>query len=195
MSKEYRGAPPDNRTATRKRIPGQKREEDMASEPMDFAEFYASAKDDCLRAVLASTGDLPAAEDLVAEAFARAWAAWRKVSGHPSPRAWVVRTALNTRVSWWRRRHREVALGQADGLAAVTGGGDGDPVDTQLMASVARLPLRQRQVVGLRLFLDLDTARTAEVLGIAPGTVTAHMARAMAALREEFTSARGQEKR
>ena len=166
----------------------------MASEPMDFAEFYASAKDDCLRAVLASAGDLPTAEDLVAEAFARAWAAWRKVSRHPAPQAWVVRTALNTRVSWWRRRHREVALGQADGPAAASASDGGDLVDTQLMAALLRLPLRQRQVVGLRLFLDLDTARTAEVLGIAPGTVTAHMARAIAALREEFTSARGQEK-
>ena len=165
----------------------------MASETLDFAEFYASAKDDCLRAVLASTGDRQAAEDLVAEAFARAWAAWRRVSRHPAPRAWVVRTALNTWVSWWRRRHREVALAQADGLAAAPGGEDAEPVDRQLMAALMRLPLRQRQVVGLRLFLDLDTARTAEVLGIAPGTVTAHLTRAIAALREEFTSARGQE--
>jgi RNA polymerase sigma-70 factor (sigma-E family) len=166
----------------------------MASEPVDFAEFYASSKDDCLRAVLASTGDTQAAEDLVAEAFARAWAAWRSVSRHPAPRAWVVRTALNTRVSWWRRRQREVALGQADGPASASGGDGGDPIDTQLMAAVARLPLRQRQVVGLRLFLDLDTARTAEVLGIAPGTVTAHLTRAITALRGEFTPARGQEK-
>jgi RNA polymerase sigma-70 factor (sigma-E family) len=166
----------------------------MVREAMDFAEFYASSKDDCLRAVLASTGDRQAAEDLVAEAFARAWAAWRHVSRHPAPRAWVVRTALNTRVSWWwRRRRREVALGQADGLAVAPGGEDADPVDRQLMAALLRLPLRQRQVVGLRLFLDLDTARTAEVLGIAPGTVTAHMSRAIAALREELTSARGQE--
>jgi DNA-directed RNA polymerase specialized sigma24 family protein len=167
----------------------------MASDTLDFAEFYVSAKDDCLRAVLASTGDLPTAEDLVAEEFACAWAAWRTVSRHPAPRAWVVRTALNTRVSWWRRRRREVPLGQADGPVGASGGDGGDPVDTQLMAAVARLPLRQRQVVGLRLFLDLDTARTAEVLGIAPGTVTAHLTRAIAALREEFTSARGQEKR
>ena len=45
---------------------------------------------------------------------------------------------------------------------------------------------RQRQVVALRIFLDLDTAHTADVLGIAPGTVTAHLARARAALRAEF---------
>ena len=40
-----------------------------------------------------------------------------------------------------------------------------------------RLPARQRQVVALRLLLDLDTRRTAEVLGITPNTVMAHMAR------------------
>jgi len=49
-----------------------------------------------------------------------------------------------------------------------------------------RLPARQRQVVALRLFLDLDTGRTAEVLGIAPGTVQAHLGRAIAALRGEL---------
>lgn len=159
---------------------------------MDFAEFYASAKDDCFRAVLASTGgDLQAAEDLVAEAFARAWATWRKVGRHPAPRAWVVRTALNTRVSWWRRRQREVALTETDSAAAPDSDGG---VGQELMTALLRLPLRQRQVVALRLFLDLDTAHTAQVLGIAPGTVTAHMARAIAALREEFMPARGQEK-
>ena len=45
-----------------------------------------------------------------------------------------------------------------------------------------RLPARQRQVIALRLILDLDTSRTAEVLGITPNTVMAHMARALAAL-------------
>jgi RNA polymerase sigma factor (sigma-70 family) len=192
----------------------------MAQEPIDFAEFYASAKDDCLRAVLASTGDRQAAEDLVAEALARAWAAWPTVSRHPAPRAWVVRTALNTRVSWWRRRHREVMLGPAevsgagprtrDGGARDGGARDGSALSSgaldsggieaglvgqDLMAALLRLPLRQRQVVGLRVFLDLDTAATARVLGIAPGTVTAHLARAMATLREDALLTREQETR
>jgi hypothetical protein len=79
-------------------------------ERKDFADFYQRTRDDCLRAVLAGTGDRTLAEDLVAEAFARAWASWQKVGRHPAPAAWVVRTALNTRVSWWRRRRREVAL-------------------------------------------------------------------------------------
>ena len=49
-----------------------------------------------------------------------------------------------------------------------------------------RLPVRQRQVVALRLFLDLDTAWAADVLGIAPGTVKTHLARAIATLREDL---------
>jgi RNA polymerase sigma factor (sigma-70 family) len=54
------------------------------------------------------------------------------------------------------------------------------------MAVLLRLPARQRQVIALRLFLDLDTAQTARTLGIAPGTVTAHLTRAIATLRAEF---------
>jgi len=51
-----------------------------------------------------------------------------------------------------------------------------------------RLPARQREVVALRVLLDLDTETTAEVLGIAPGTVTAHLYRAVAALRRSVLS-------
>jgi DNA-directed RNA polymerase specialized sigma24 family protein len=46
----------------------------MDQKRIDFAEFYALSRDDCLRTVLAITGDGESAEDYVAEAFARAWA-------------------------------------------------------------------------------------------------------------------------
>ncbi len=68
-----------------------------------FAEFYKRSRDTCLRAVLASVGNRQLAEDLVADAFAKAWSSWPKVGRHPAPQAWVVRTALNTNVSWWRK--------------------------------------------------------------------------------------------
>ena len=163
-----------------------------------FAEFYQTARDDCLRAIYASVGDRQAAEELTAEAFARAWARWRTVGQHPAPRAWVVKTALNARVSWWRRYRREVALpdslAEAAGRAQHDGGLDGG-LDRELMGALLGLPARQRQVVALRIFLDLDTARTAQTLGIAPGTVTAHLARAIATLREELSDALEQEQR
>ena len=155
----------------------------MDTDAAAFAEFYSSASDDCLRVVLATVRDRQTAEDLVAEAFARAWASWRKVSKHPAPRAWVVRTALNAHRSWWRRRQREITVAEVD--VAVTQP-PAEPADGRLMAAVLRLPLRQRQVIACRLFLDLDTAQTAQTIGIAPGTVTAHLARGIAVLRGEF---------
>jgi RNA polymerase sigma factor (sigma-70 family) len=154
----------------------------------DFAEFYREAKDECLFAVLVSVGDRDTAQDLVAEAFARAWASWPVVSRHPAPAAWVVRTALNAGISRWRRRRREVPVPDLAQVAdwSATSQAAGSSVDARIMAALLRRPARQRQVVALRLFLDLDTARTAQVLGIAPGTVQAHLGRAIAALRDEL---------
>lgn len=167
----------------------------VGNQRSDFAEFYLGSKDECLFTVLVSVGDRDTAQELVAEAFARAWASWRTVCKHPAPAAWVVRTALNTNISRWRRRRREVPVadpGSVADLPATDGNADSS-VDPAIMAALLRLPTRQRQVVALRLFLDLDTNRTAEVLGIAPGTVQAHLGRAIAALRGDLMPERQQE--
>jgi RNA polymerase sigma factor (sigma-70 family) len=137
---------------------------------------------------LVSVGDQDAAQDLVDEAFARACASWRTVSRHPAPAAWVVRTALNANISRWRRHRREVSVadpGTVADLPPASVASD-SPVDPRIMGALMRLPARQRQVVALRLFLDLDTGRTAMVLGIAPSTVKVHLARAIAALRDDL---------
>jgi RNA polymerase sigma-70 factor (sigma-E family) len=157
---------------------------------VEFADFYKASWDPCLRAVAASLADPRLAEDLVAEAFAKAWVSWREVRDHPAPRAWVVRTALNTGVSWWRRRRREVMMtGREPGPPETTNDAAGPPgavgMDAALLGAVRRLPAREREVVVLRVFLDLDTETTARYLGIATGTVRAHLSRAIAALRQE----------
>jgi len=157
----------------------------MGQEQEEFAEFYRASKDSCLKAVTAVVGDRQMAEELVAEAFARAWTSWGKVGRHPAPRGWVVRTALNTGVSWWRRR-REVPLADHDAATpADTSGG----VDPALIAALRRLPARQREVLALRILLDLDTETTARLLGIAPGTVMVHLFRALATLRRDVSPA------
>jgi RNA polymerase sigma-70 factor (ECF subfamily) len=145
----------------------------------EFARFYEAWRDNCLRAVLAVDADPALAEDLVAEAFARAWAQWRTVRRHPAPQAWVVRTALNTRVSWWRRRRREAPLGDWDTAAPPAAPG----VDASLLAALRTLPRRQREVVVHRVLLDLDVRTTASQLGISENTVSVHLFRAVAALR------------
>ena len=160
----------------------------MGTQRLDFAEFYRTSRDECLRTVLVSVGDQDTAQELVAEAFARACASWRTVGRHPAPAAWVVRTALNAHISRWRRRRREMPVpdpGMVTDLPAISAASAGS-VDPRIMAALRRLPARQRQVVALRLILDLDTNGTAEMLGITPNTVMAHMARALAALRGDL---------
>ncbi|MBO0787069.1 MAG: sigma-70 family RNA polymerase sigma factor [Actinobacteria bacterium] len=156
----------------------------------EFSEFYAAARDDCLRVVLISVSDRQLAEDLVAEAFTRAWAAWRKVRQHPAPRAWIVRTALNAHVSWWRRHRQEQPLASHHETAAATT----DPgLDSSLVARLRRLPVRQREVIALRLLLDLDTATTGQILGIPRSTVASHLRRGLDALRREVSPLRDRE--
>jgi RNA polymerase sigma factor (sigma-70 family) len=167
----------------------------VETQRLDFAEFYRRSRDECLRIILVSVGDQDTAQELADEAFARACASWRTVSRHPVPVAWVVRTALNANVSRWRRRRREISVPDPGTVAdqpSVAGASD-SPVDPRIMAALMRLPARQRQVVALRMFLDLDTGRTAEVLGISSSAVKTHLARAIASLRDDLIATRQQE--
>jgi RNA polymerase sigma factor (sigma-70 family) len=66
-------------------------------------------------------------------------------------------------------------------------------VDSVLLAALRRLPTRQREVIALRVFLDMDTESVARLLGIAPGTVTAHLSRAVASLRGQLLPVHHQE--
>jgi RNA polymerase sigma-70 factor (sigma-E family) len=150
-----------------------------------FAGFFEESWAPCLRAVIAVTGDPQLAEDQVAEAFARAWRSWRKVSRHPAPQAWVVRAALNAGASWWRRSRREQPLADHDPPASMPSAGPG--LEATLLSALRQLPARQREVIALRIFLDLDTGTIAQQLGIGTGTVRVHLSRAVMALRHQLT--------
>ena len=152
----------------------------------DFTEFYATHKDAVLRAVVAATGDRTGAEDAVAEAFTRAYARWARVAEHPSPTAWVIRTALNVYRSWWRRLRRERAA--EPGGYAVEPRDDSDTyLDVRRL--VANLPNRQREVLALRVLADLSAHEVGAVLGIEPATVHVHLHRALATLRRHMQPA------
>ncbi len=156
----------------------------------EFAVFYEASRDGCLRTVAAWTLDWAAAEDLVAEAFARAWASWRRVRVHPSPRAWVVRTALNVNVSTWRRYRRERERSPANGFAADPPSVDREQLDPGLRGAGCLSVSVKCLLYGV--FLDLDVAQTASMLRIAEGTVNAHFSRALAHLRNELATTRSE---
>jgi RNA polymerase sigma-70 factor (ECF subfamily) len=156
----------------------------VGNQRAEFEDFFQSSWEPCVRAVVAVVGSPHLAEDQVAEAFARAWASWRRVRSHPAPRAWVVRTALNAGTSLWRRRGRDVPLVDHD----LSDPGDlDDGLDATLLTAIWRLSARQREVIALRIFLDLDTATIARQLRIEAGTVRMHLSRGVTALRRELT--------
>jgi RNA polymerase sigma factor (sigma-70 family) len=55
-----------------------------------------------------------------------------------------------------------------------------------VLAAVAGLPRRQREVLALRYYLDLTEPEIAEILGVARGTVSATTARALSVLVKQF---------
>lgn len=148
-----------------------------------FAAFYEATKDSVFRAVLlARAGEAEGAEDAVAEAYERAFLRWDKLAGHPNPTGWVVRTAINHRISAWRRRGKD----RAGGPATVTA--SSEALDPALLRVIRGLPRGQREVLALRVLLDFSTQQTAETLGVRQGTVKAQLHRALAALRAELAT-------
>jgi RNA polymerase sigma factor (sigma-70 family) len=157
----------------------------MSDEADDFSAFYLAKRDQCLRAVAAAVGDAERAEELVAEAFARALAHWPTLKTHPSQAAWVVMTAKNHHRDRWRRQ--KVAGRGRDrgtlGASMVTLDGPEDRLSHTTIRAIHDLAPRQRDVLIYRIILDLDTSTTAELLGMKSGTVTTHLRRALATLR------------
>ena len=122
-------------------------------------------------------GDRHDAEDVAQEACTRACMRWSRLD---NPTAWVVRVATNLSLDRWRRAQRARAH-QAHLATADFSVIDDRRVD--LHRALAMLPKRQRDVVVLRYVADLSEADTAAALRCAPGTVKAHAARGLKALR------------
>ena len=60
-----------------------------------FAGFYKASYQRLLGQLFAVTGDLAEAENLLQEAYARAFARWSRVGDYDLPEAWVRRVAIN----------------------------------------------------------------------------------------------------
>ena len=118
-----------------------------------------------------------AAEDVAAEAMARAYAEWRSIRELAYRQAWVLRVASNLALDAVRRRKPDLKPAEPANV---------EETATQrvaLAAAIRSLPRRQREIVALRHLAGMSEAETAAALGVAPGTVKAHGHRAMTTLR------------
>jgi RNA polymerase sigma factor (sigma-70 family) len=143
-----------------------------------FEAFYRAHVDRVYRALAVTLGDPHLAREATDEAMARSYAHWRRVRTLENPGGWAYRVGLNWATSWWRKVRRE--LPQRPGDASVP---PPDPEATAAQEALSRLAFPQRAVVVCRVLLDMSTAETAAVLGVAEGTVKSRLARALAALR------------
>ncbi|MET7419427.1 SigE family RNA polymerase sigma factor [Dactylosporangium sp. NPDC005555] len=151
---------------------------------MTFEEYAFARTPALFRFARLLTGDEHRAEDLVQDVLAKAYARWGRISRTDRPDFYVRRMLVNAHHSWWRRRSsREVTVetvaerpATADEAAEVA---DRDA----LWRLVLRLPARQRTVIVLRYYEDMDDARIAEILDCSTGTVRTHAKRALETLR------------
>lgn len=135
------------------------------------------------RVARAITGDRDSALDAVQEGFADALRKARQWSGRGPLEGWVWRCVVN-RARKARRRGSVVEPPQ-DAIRT-----DGERVDTSLNDRLGALPERQRLVVFLRYFADLEYREIASVLEIETGTVSATLHAAHASLRMGYEEAR-----
>ncbi|MEM8706295.1 MAG: sigma-70 family RNA polymerase sigma factor [Actinomycetota bacterium] len=119
------------------------------------------------------------AADITQETFARAWRDRESLATHPDPAAWLRRVAVN--LCWDRSRHRTVRR-RRDPLLATDPTTRLDAADLDLHRAVAALSPRQRQVIVLRYWADLDLRACADEMGVSVGSAKQHLARAHAAL-------------
>ena len=149
----------------------------------DLQAFVAARGAALRRFAYLVTGDRQRAEDLVQSALAQVLRDWPRISAMEHPEAYVRQVLVRQHLSWRRRRaSREVVT---DDLldrptADFTSGADERDACWRLLAA---LPSRQRAVLVLRFYEDLDDAAVARVLGTTQSTVRSNAARALAALR------------
>ncbi|GHJ46502.1 hypothetical protein Cs7R123_38440 [Catellatospora sp. TT07R-123] len=145
----------------------------------DFAEFYSAAFGPLTSQLHAFVGSHAEAQDLVQEAFCRAFGKWSTVSRYEDPHSWVRRVAWNLAVSRWRRT-RLVRLWQRDLAPADVPEPTGSDID--LARALAELPQDQRQAIVLHYFADMAVADVAAFMEAPEGTVKAWLHRGRSTL-------------
>lgn len=152
----------------------------MSAPPADFDEFYRAGAARLVRQLLPLVRDRQEAEDVVQEAYARAFARWSTVASYDAPQAWVRTVALRLAVSRWRRsRNALTAWRRHGGPQDVP---DMSPDAVALMDALRQLPEAQRIAIVLHHLMDLPVEQVAAETGAPTGTVKARLARGRAAL-------------
>ncbi|MEU4561652.1 SigE family RNA polymerase sigma factor [Actinoplanes sp. NPDC023936] len=147
---------------------------------MDFDGFYRDTSRRLMRYAYGLTGDPGEAQELVQEAYARAWQRWRRVSGYEDPEAWLRLVVNRLSADRWRRLFvRREHAAAAPPAPAVPPPSD----DVVLLVRAMRtLPATHRRALALHYLLDRSIAEIAAETGTSTGTVKSWLSRGRAGL-------------
>jgi len=150
-----------------------------------FEAVAAEQLDSVYRYLVFLTGDRTVAEDLTAETFEKAFRSWRRYDPRRSaPRTWLCQIGRTVAIDWFRaearRRKREETysrdLEQSEDLV--------DGLPGPLQQALRQLSPAEREVVALRILLELDGPAAARVLGISHTACSTRLSRALKRLEE-----------
>lgn len=142
----------------------------------ELERLYRERLPEFTRAAAAIAGDPETGRDAVQDAFAKALRKRRRYRGDGNLEAWVWRIVVNAARDAGRRRRRKLT----------------EPTPVETRSDELGLPLellteRQREVLFLHYYADLDYTTIAHALGISPGTVGATLSDARQTLRGALT--------
>ena len=155
-----------------------------------FAAVAEELLDDVFGYLLYLTKNRAVAEDLTSETFETALRKWRRFDvSRGTPRSWLLAIARSTALDWFRadaRRRRREERAEAAYPHARVDDGFGESLSPELEAGLLSLSAGEREVVALRVVLELDGEQVARVLGISPTAVSTRLSRALAKLEERM---------
>ena len=150
-----------------------------------FAQVAEEHLDDVFAYLSYLTRDRVAAEDLASATFEKALRIWERFDPHRgTARTWLLGIARTTALDWFRAEARRRKREEAAALPERVDEAFAEGLSPELEAALATLSGGEREVLALRIVLELDGDAAARVLGISPTAVSTRLSRALKKLEE-----------
>jgi RNA polymerase sigma-70 factor (ECF subfamily) len=157
----------------------------------DFGRVAEASLDGVYRYLLYMTRNASLAEELTGDTFERALRAWRRYDPRRGePMAWLCRIARSVALDHFRadERRRTRERRYAEGMRDAEQAPFVEGMSPELERALAELSASDREVIALRVVLDLDAAVAASLLGISATACTTRLNRALQRLEQRMES-------
>ena len=150
-----------------------------------FSDLYRETVQDVYAYVATLLGDRAATEDVVAQAYERAYKKRRSFDERRgTPRAWLFGIARNAALDELRRRKRTVTLVAEPAELSTDDDPDAIARRTTVRAALQAMEPRDRELIALKYHGGLSNAEVGKLLGLSESNAGTRIHRAMTKLRE-----------